>query len=71
MPDLTTIRSHLTTSEAYVLKGLLEAHKIACFLKNESIINTDHLFFDPHDLIQLQVDERDAERAAKLIAETE
>ncbi len=67
MSKLVTIKTSLTTSEAHILKGHLEAHGIRCFLKNEALVNTHAVFSDNTGHIELQVNEADAEEATKLI----
>ena len=69
MNKLVTIKSFLTSSEAYILKGQLEAEGVKCFLKNEGIVNTHAVFSDNTGQIELQVKEEDAEKASKLIEE--
>lgn len=63
--SLITIKESHYTNDLLVLKSILEAEGIPCFLKNE---NTTSIMSHMATFVtELQVDERDLERAVKIM----
>lgn len=66
---LITIKKAHNPSELMVLKGLLEANDIQCFVRNENItqVMSHMVTFEA----ELQIMDADEERASELIQEVE
>ena len=67
MQQLTTIKSYLTPIEATMMKQLLDAEGIFCFLKDEHLVTTAPFFANISGGIKLQVRDEEAERAIGLL----
>ncbi len=65
--ELITIKKAHNTSELMVLKGLLEANDIRCFIKNENI--TQIMNYMPAFVAELQIMESDQDRVNSLLKE--
>jgi hypothetical protein len=68
--NLITIKTFSDGYEANVCKGRLDAAEIKCFINNENLILANPLFSRVAGGFQLQVDEKDAAEALKVLGNT-
>ena len=64
--SLVTIKESHIEADLLVNKSLLESEGINCFLKNQ--FTTQIMNYMPTFVVELQVDEKDVERALELIS---
>lgn len=66
--EYITIKSYQFSTEANIVKGLLESEGIKCYLQNDDMISFDPFFFTPNKGgIRLNVLEQDVDRALQLL----
>ncbi len=66
---IVVIRRFDNPIEANIIKGLLEANEISCFLTDENIIGLNPLYNPAIGGIKLQVFEKDIDLVEKLLSE--
>ncbi|MDE6008745.1 MAG: DUF2007 domain-containing protein [Muribaculaceae bacterium] len=64
MDATVTLATYSTLSEAYIVKGMLEANGIPALVRNEN-----NLYVPVFDGVSVMVFEKDLERAKKLLEE--
>jgi hypothetical protein len=65
--DVVVIASFGTIVDAYLAKGLLETNDIACFLKDENVVQLYQLFSSPFGGIKLCVLRKNEQRALEIL----
>jgi DNA-directed RNA polymerase subunit RPC12/RpoP len=66
---IVVIRRFDSPIEANIIKGLLEANEIQCFLSDENIIGLNPLYNPAIGGVKLQIFEKDIEIVEKILAE--